>query len=187
MPLPRGNLAMQPTWPLLFQARKFRVVLKSVISPRGIQHQREVIEHPGAVVILPFLDQNHVCLIRNFRVAVEQTLLELPAGTLEPDEDPTVTAHRELLEETGYRAGHMQRLASFWMSPGILSERMHLFLATDLQAGPARPEADEEIELCPLAWPAALAQVARGEIQDAKTIAGLLFHEQFGRSLERPT
>jgi ADP-ribose pyrophosphatase len=120
-------------------------------------------------------------LIRNFRVSVQQTLIELPAGTLDPGEDPQTTAQRELAEETGFRAGRWQHLHSFYLSPGILDERMHLFLATDLVAGPPAREPGEEIETLITPWGQALAWIASGEIQDAKTIAGLLFYDQLRR------
>ena len=87
------------------------------------------------MVILPLIAPERVCLIRNFRMAVNETLVELPAGTIDPNEDPLETAKRELIEETGYRAGRMEKLAEFFMSPGILHERMHLFLATELERG----------------------------------------------------
>jgi ADP-ribose pyrophosphatase len=102
------------------------------------------------------LDDGRVCLIRNYRVSVEQTLIELPAGTLEPNEDPAQTAERELIEETGYRAQTVTSLASFYLSPGILDERMHLFLASGLEwVGTAR-EPGEEIENLVVPWPQAM-------------------------------
>ena len=112
----------------------------------GVLHPRDVVRHPGAVVVLPLLDDGRVCLIRNFRVAVSQTLIELPAGTLEPGHTPAEMAERELIEETGYRAAKIEPLSAFYLSPGILDERMHLFLATGLIAGDSAREAGEEIE-----------------------------------------
>ena len=119
---------------LLLQARRFRVVRMSRKLADGKTHTQKWC-CTRAVVILPMVDADHVCLIRNYRMAVGETLLELPAGTLEPNEDPAVTAHRELIEETGYRAEKIEKLCEFYMSPGILNERMHLFLATGLKAG----------------------------------------------------
>ncbi len=113
----------------------------------GHTFQREIIEHPGAVVIVPILSDGRVCLIRNYRVAVRQWLLEFPAGTLEVGEPPIRTAERELIEETGYRASNIQSLCQFFMSPGILNERMHAFVATGLVEGEAAREAGEQIPI----------------------------------------
>ena len=105
---------------LLLTGRMFQVVRRESVAADGRRHVREVIRHPGAVVLLPILDDGRVVLIRNRREAVGQHLVELPAGTLEPGEDPMAAAHRELAEETGYRAGTMELLVSFFSSPGIL-------------------------------------------------------------------
>lgn len=166
---------------ILLRARRFAVVRKSYATPDGRLHQREVIEHPGAVTILPLLDDDRICLIRNYRVAVGETLIELPAGTLEPGEDPAETARRELEEETGYRAGSVTRLCDFFMSPGILRERMFVFLASELQPGEPRLEGGEQIEAMPVRWDEAMQLVATGQIHDAKTLAALLWYDRFGR------
>ena len=107
-------------------------------------------------------------------------MIELPAGTLEPDEDPAETARRELAEETGYRAGRIEHLITFWMSPGILDERMHLYLAEELQPGPTALEAGEDIQPLLCTWDEAMEMVRRGEIRDAKTLVGLLHYRTFG-------
>ncbi|MEQ8788381.1 MAG: NUDIX hydrolase [Pirellulaceae bacterium] len=162
---------------LLLQASRFRVVRVTQETERGPRH-REVVRHPGAVTVLPLLDDGRVCLIRNFRPAVGRTLVELPAGTLEPNEPPRETAHRELIEETGYRAQSMAPLGEFFLSPGILDERMHLFVATGLTAGEAEREPGEIIENLVVSWDEALAMVDRGEIEDAKTIVALLQYDR---------
>lgn len=159
----------------ILQARRFRVVkLRQQIGERIAE--REVVRHPGAVTILPMLDNDHVCLIRNYRVAVDEQLIELPAGTLEPPEDPEVTAERELIEETGYRAQQLHKLHEFYLSPGILDEKMHLYLATGLEPGDPAREHGELIENLVVPWAEALAMVMDGRIHDAKTLIALLFY-----------
>jgi ADP-ribose pyrophosphatase len=147
----------------------------------GSQHHRQIVRHPGAVTILPMVDEEHICLIRNYRVSVDTTLIELPAGTRETDESPELTARRELIEETGYEAGKLVPLHQFFLSPGILDERMHLFLATDLRLVGASPEAGEEIENLVVPFSQAIEMIQTGQIQDAKTIVGILFYHQFRR------
>jgi ADP-ribose pyrophosphatase len=174
-----------PPSEILFQGRRFYVVRETQIASDGQPHSREVVRHPGAVVILPLLDDGRVCLIRNFRVSVGKMLVELPAGTLEPGEDPAECATRELTEETGYRAGMIDLLTVFYPSPGILDEKMHLYAARQLKAGQMALEPGEEIVPLKVTWEAALAMTRDGRIQDAKTIAGLLYYHTFFRQIER--
>lgn len=164
---------------VLLTAKRFRVERRERIDAQGQRHQREIVVHPGAVVILPLLADGRVVLIRNYRVAVEDTLIELPAGTLEPDEDPAVTAGRELIEETGYRAQQIVPLCQFFMSPGILNERMHAYVATGSEAGESALESGEEIEPLLATFDETLAMIENGQIQDAKSIATILFYKQF--------
>jgi ADP-ribose pyrophosphatase len=159
----------------LLETRKFTVVRETVSTPGGKDKTREIVRHPGACVIVPLLDDGRVCLIRNFRIAVDETLIELPAGTLEPPELPAKTAERELIEETGYRAAKIELLQAFYASPGFLDEKMHLYLATGLTAGESALEEGEEIENLLVPFEQAVEMVFRGEIQDAKTIVGLLW------------
>ncbi len=161
----------------LLETRRFRVVRHSYRTRDGSEHQRETVMHPGAVMILPLVDDDHVCLIRNYRVSVDQTLIELPAGTLEPGEDPRIAAERELEEETGYRARSIERLHEFYMSPGILSERMHVYLAKGLEKGEQDLDSGEQIDNLVVTWEEALAMTQDGRIQDAKSLAGLLYYE----------
>jgi ADP-ribose pyrophosphatase len=148
----------------------------------GSRARRDIVGHPGAVAIVAIDDADRVLLVRQWRVAVGAALLEIPAGTLNVDaatgttEDPNVAAARELEEETGYRAGHWERLGSFWTAPGFATELMHLYLATDLQAAEADrigPDEDERLELERMPWPDAVAAADRGEIVDAKSLVGL--------------
>jgi len=162
---------------ILFQGKIFRVERTVQVTPDGTEHIRQVVRHPGAVVVLPLLDDGRLCLLRNYRVAVDETLIELPAGTLEPGEDPARTASRELAEETGYRAGRIEHLLTFYMSPGILDERMHLFLAGQLEPGPTALEAGEDIQTLLCTWEEAMEMIRRGEIRDSKTLVGLLFYK----------
>jgi ADP-ribose diphosphatase len=162
----------------LLVTNRFSVVEVDRETSDGQMRTRAVVRHPGAVTVIPMIDDDHVCLIRNFRVSVDQTLIELPAGTLEPPEPPIQAAHRELREETGYQAGTMKELHSFYLSPGILDERMHLYVATDLKEVGAAREPGEEIENMIVTWDEALRMVDSCEIQDAKTIVGLLMYDR---------
>ncbi len=163
----------------LLVAQRFKVERVTQRFTDGRAFTRDVIKHPGAVVLVPVLDDGRICLIRNYRVAVDRELLELPAGTLEPDEPPIETARRELLEETGYRATDIQPLCEFYMSPGILAERMHAFLATGLTAGTPAREAGEQIEN-ELVTPEELERLlSSGSIQDSKTLSALLFYLRY--------
>jgi len=164
---------------ILLETRRFCVVRTSETGRDGKPHSREIIRHPGAVTVIPLLDDGRVCLVENYRVAVGETLIELPAGTLEPDEDPQACAARELQEETGYRAERVELLHAFYLSPGILDERMHLFVATGLTPGDPAREVGEQIENLVVPWDEALNLVHTRKIQDAKTIVGLLYYDRF--------
>ena len=140
---------MEPSAPnedLLLQCQRFRVEKARHQTPDGTWHQREVVRHPGSVVIVPMVTPDSVCLIRNFRVAVADWLVELPAGTLEPDEPLEETAYRELIEETGFTATTVRHLHSVYAAPGILDEYMRLFVAEGLTPGASAREAGELIE-----------------------------------------
>ncbi|MBA4016709.1 MAG: NUDIX hydrolase [Pirellula sp.] len=170
---------------LLHLADRFRVVRRRRQTDDGREFSRQVILHPGAVAIVAVVDAEHVCLIRNYRVAVERELIEVPAGTLEVGEPPAATARRELEEETGYIAGRLEPLTELLMSPGILNERIYVFVAGDLQPGPAQREANEEIQNYIVRLDDAMAMIERGEIEDAKTIAALLLYDRRRASIRR--
>ncbi len=163
----------------LLQAARFRVDRMTQTFPDGRQFRKDVVQHPGAVVILPILDDGRVCLIRNYRVAVGQWLFELPAGTLEPGEPPIETARRELIEETGYRCRKIEPLCQFFMSPGILNERMHAFVATGLTDGATELEAGEQIANYPATATEVDELLTSGRLQDAKSIAVWLYYLRF--------
>ncbi len=149
--------------------QRFRVLRHKQEGADGKPHVRDIVHHPGAVTILPIFADGNVCLIRNYRVAGGGNLVELPAGTLEVGEEPAITAARELIEETGYRAGKIEKLREFFMSPGILNERMHLYLARELEAGPQALEPGEDIRPLVVTWADAMRMAFDGTIEDAKT------------------
>ncbi len=163
---------------ILLETSRFRVVRRSRRLADGTTHSRETIEHPGAAVILPIVDAERICLIRNYRMAVDEELIELPAGTIDDGEDPIATARRELREETGYIAGSLENMHEFWMSPGILREKMYLFVARDLTASQPRMEPGEEIKSLVVTWSEALSMIDARQIRDAKTVVGLLFYQR---------
>jgi ADP-ribose pyrophosphatase len=162
----------------LLTARRFRVVEKTVTRADGKTASCQFVKHLGSVAILPLLDHGRICLIRSGRLTVGETLIELPAGTREPNETPLETARRELIEETGYRAAHFEELLSYYPSPGVLSERMWIFVASGLTAGQHAREANEEIENLIVTSDEALAMVDRREIHDGKTIIALLTYQR---------
>ena len=159
---------------VLLEARRFSVVRVTEECADGSRREREVVRHPGSVVVVPLTSSRDVCLVEVVRVAVGRTLLELPAGTLDRVESLEEAARRELGEETGYRAGRMTAAGAFWMSPGILRERMHLFVAEDLVPGPQALEPGEQIRTRVVPWETAVAMCLDGRIDDAKTVAGIL-------------
>ncbi len=169
---------------LIHSAYRATLVVRPVTSNSGRTLQREVVLHPGAVIILPVLEGGEnprIVLIRNRRHTVRQDLLELPAGTLEPasppqtgHEDPALCAARELTEETGYAAGSIRPLGWFYTSPGILTEKMYAFVATDLAAGTQDLEDNEQIRVEILTRTEILQLIEENRIVDAKSIATLL-------------
>jgi ADP-ribose pyrophosphatase len=163
---------------ILHRGRKIVVALDTDTLPGGQTVQRDVIIHPGAVAILPLLDAEHICLVHNRRPVVGETLLEIPAGTLEPNESPEQAAPRELAEETGYRAKDWRKLGVFLPSPGVLDERTHVFVAGDLTPGPQQLEHDEEMQTVTLSWQDALAKTLDGTIHDAKTMIAILLWDR---------
>lgn len=158
--------------------RKIRVEVDTFTAPDGTTIRRDLIRHPGAVVILPVLDAGHVVLLRNHRFVIDETLWELPAGTLEPGEPLEECARRELIEETGYRAAKWRSLGHLYASPGVLDEKLHLFVAEELTAGEAAPEACEQLEPVTVPFADAIRMCLNGEIKDAKTITTLLLWER---------
>ena len=161
----------------ILKSRIFSVQRVSYETATGRAITRDVIRHPGSVAIVPILDDGRVCLIKNHRVSVDETLIEIPAGTMEPPEPALDCAFRELIEETGYRAATMKKLASFFPAPGILDEEMYLFVGLGLQDGDPAREAGEQIENHVVTFSEAKSMIFDGTIRDAKTIVGLLLYE----------
>ena len=164
---------------LLFHGTRVDFILRPVFTSAGKSLMREVVLHPGAVIILPVLDDGRIVLIKNHRHTVHETLLELPAGTLERDaagtpEDPHACAARELTEETGYRAQKVESFGWFYTSPGILTEKMYVFIATGLTPGDQALEENEQIEVAAMGPDEVLRLIRENRIVDAKTIATLL-------------
>lgn len=156
----------------------------TVRFPDGSTGELEMVRHPGAAAVLPFASDPHgadptVLLIQQFRHATDGPLLEIPAGRLNPGEDPAACARRELLEEVGVHAGHIERMTTIWTTPGFTDERIHLFWASELTTGVHAREPDEFIEVTPKPLSEVLALVRDGRICDAKTVVGILYMAGF--------
>ncbi len=158
----------------VYEGKIFDVAVEKVTLPNGVVKDREVVRHPGAAAMVPILDDGRVVLIRQYRHAIGDFLLEIPAGTLDPGEEPAECAQRELVEEIGYEATSLDKLTEILPAPGYTDEHIHIFLATGLKSAEQCLEDDEVLELEPTAFDRAIEMITAGEIQDAKTIAGLL-------------
>lgn len=157
----------------VFDGRVFKVTVDT-ISEGELTYQREVVHHPGSAVIVPVHDDGTVVLVRQYRHPAVRYLLEVPAGTLSDGERPDAGAARELEEELGLVAEQLDKLTEFFVSPGFLEEKMWVYLATGLSEGKPQPDEDEVLELVRLPIGDALEMITTGEIQDAKTIIGLM-------------
>ena len=166
---------------MIYQGKVFGLRRDEVVEPSGLQATREVIAHPGSVVVLPVLPDGRIVMIRQYRHATRQYLWELVAGRKEPEETPKQGAARELLEETGYRAKKFKVFLDVFPTPGFLEERMYLLLAEGLTAGEAQPEEDERIEVRPFKLKELKQMIKSGRLRDAKSIAGILYYLTFLR------
>jgi ADP-ribose pyrophosphatase len=163
---------------VIYRGRKIDLALQTVALADGSSAQREVVMHRGAVALVPMVDADHVCLVENHRYAIGKKLLEVPAGTIDPGETPDRTATRELQEETGYRAGRIVQLREWFVSPGVMDERMFLYLCEELTPGSTGHQADEQLKPVVLPWDEAMRMVHDGRIEDAKTMLALLLYDQ---------
>ncbi len=166
----------------VFRGKVFSVASDEIIEPSHIRARRDILRHPGSVVVLALDDSRrppHVLFEYQYRYAADQFLWELPAGRVDPGETELAAAKRELLEETGYTAARWQFALKYYSSPGFMDETMAIYLARDLKSGKAQPESDESIRkrLVPLSD--ALKKIMAGKIRDGKTIAGVLWLEKF--------
>jgi len=164
---------------VLFEGRSFGVRRDEILEPTGVRAMREVVTHPGSVVVLPVLPDGRIVMVRQYRHATGGYLWELVAGRMERGEDPRQGAARELLEETGYRARRLSVFLDLFPTPGFLAERMFLLLAEGLSEGVAEPEEDEKLLVAAYS-PAELREMIRTrKLRDAKSIAGLLYYFTF--------
>jgi ADP-ribose pyrophosphatase len=164
---------------VIYEGPIFGVRRDELIEPGGLETKREVISHPGSVVVLPVQKGGKIVMIRQYRHAARQFLWELVAGRIDAGETPQKAAARELLEETGYRAKQYRLLMSIFPTPGFLEERLFVFLATDLTAGEAQPEFDEKIISHSYRLKELKQMMTKGELCDAKSIAAILYYLTF--------
>ena len=163
----------------IFEGPVFEVHTDRVRLPDGQEVRRDVVEHPGSVVLIPVIDGDLV-LVRQYRYVIGRHVLELPAGTLDRGEEAEAGAARELQEETGYSAGDLTEVGRWYPSPGYTNEIMRFFLARELTPGPSNPESDETIEVARVGVDDAVRQALAGELADLKTVAGVLWLARTG-------
>jgi ADP-ribose pyrophosphatase len=166
---------------MVYEGRVFGVRRDEVIEPTGVRATREVITHPGSVVVLPVLLDGRIVMIRQYRHATRQSLWELVAGRIDGGENPKKAAARELIEETGYRAKKFRIFLDVFPTPGFLEERMYILLAEGLTLGKAEPEEDEKIEVKAYSPSELEKMIGDGKLHDAKSIAGILYYLRYLR------
>jgi ADP-ribose pyrophosphatase len=170
----------------VYSGKIISVDLDSVRFPNGTVGDLEMVRHPGASAVVPFLDpldspDPRIVLIRQYRYAANGYVYEIPAGRLDAGEEPEACAARELKEETGYSAANLIALTTFYTTPGFTDERIHLFAASGLTEGSSQTESDEVLDLAPMTLSKAMAMIASGGLVDGKSIIGLFFAERFIR------
>lgn len=164
---------------MIYSGPVFGLRRDEVIEPNGLRVTREVITHPGSVVVLPVFSDGRILMIRQYRHATRQFLWELVAGRIDAGENPRKAAARELIEETGYRAKRFHVFLDVFPTPGFLEERMYIFLAEELTAGEAEPEEDESIASKSFTPGEIEQMIRRNKIRDAKSVAGILYYLRF--------
>jgi len=164
---------------MVYEGKVFGVRRDDVVEPTGLRATREVITHPGSVVVLPLLSDGRIVLIRQYRHATRQFLWELVAGRIDGGENPRRAAARELIEETGYRAKRFRIFLEVFPTPGFLEERMYILLAEGVTPGEAHPEEDEKITAKAFTKKELETMIGRGRLHDAKSIAGILYYLRF--------
>ena len=167
---------------LVYRGKAVSVKREVVQLPSGKRIYREVVIHRGASAIIPLKSDNEIIFVEQYRHPIGETILEIPAGTLKPGEDPEECARRELEEETGYRAGELTHLITIYPSPGYSSEKLYIYLAKNLKRGAQSLELDEDISVISMSLEEALKAIESGRIRDAKTIAGVLYYSAFVNS-----
>ena len=181
--LPKTGIGLEDVMDeLLLKTSKFKVVRRQIERGDGGSIPKELVVHPGAAVVLPITHDGRVVMVRNYRWSIDRELIELPAGTLEPLEEPEECACRELEEETGFVAGTLRPLCRFYTTPGILTELMHAFIATDLCEREQKLSSDEKIQVEIMSFEEIDHAMRTGKIMDGKTLATLLYYQM----LERP-
>lgn len=161
----------------IFEGKIIHVHVKDVLLPNGKESKREVVDHPGAVAVIAKTDDDKYLFVRQFRKPLEKTIIEIPAGKLEKNEDPKETAKRELYEETGYIADTLEYVISFYTSPGFANEIIHLYEASHLKTGKPHTEEDEFVEVLKLSLEEAKAYIKTKDIIDAKTLYAIQYLE----------
>ncbi len=161
----------------VFRGRVFRLVTKDLRLPNGRSATFNVVEHPGAVAMLPIFDNGDLLLVRQFRPSIGREIYEIPAGTLEDGESPLETARREIVEETGRRARRWRRIGTFYTAPGFCTERIHVYAAEGLEPASAEGDPDEILRPVRVSMRRALKMIRRGDIRDAKSIAAILLYD----------
>jgi ADP-ribose pyrophosphatase len=164
---------------MLYHGRAFNVRRDEIRLPDGKSARLEIVDHVGAVTLVPVDDQKRVWFVRQYRHPAGEVLLELPAGMVESGEAPLDCARREIREETGMAAGRIEPIGEFYLAPGYSTEFMHIFLATDLHPDPLPGDADEFITAEPIPLEVALRMIENGKIRDAKTLAALMLAKKF--------